>query len=462
MTFHRQVLTAAQMQAAEQTLIDGGQAVEMLMERAGRGAADWVWRLCAGRPVTVLCGPGNNGGDGYVIARVLAEREVEVTVVAPLEPKTDAAKASRAAWGGETVERGRGEVLVDCLFGTGIKRGLSRDLLGLLCELERQHELLVAVDLPSGVESDTGGTFGVRLPTYDLTIALGAWKRAHWLMPASALMGERRLVEIGPLSFDADTGVELADKAKLSLPEADAHKYSRGALLVIGGEMPGASLLAARAAQHGGAGYVSWWCEHSHPSLPADLVHREGALEEALGDERLDAILVGPGLGRGDAARTILSQVLDRSLPIVLDADALVLLERNMLSDGSKVLATPHAGELARLCQTFDIVENDKIAQARAVHEASGMAILAKGPDTVLAGQRETVVFPPAPVWLSTAGTGDILAGIAASRLATHSAPSRAGIEAVNLHSEAARLCQPPFTASQLIGSIPASYGAFL
>ena len=126
------VLTAAQMQAAEQALIAGGETVESLMERAGTGAADWVWRVAAGRSVTVLCGPGNNGGDGYVIARVLAERGLSVAVIAPLEPATDAARAARGAWGGEVVAEACGSVLVDCLFGTGLSRPLGDDLLQAL------------------------------------------------------------------------------------------------------------------------------------------------------------------------------------------------------------------------------------------------------------------------------------------------------------------------------------------
>ncbi len=184
-----QVLTVAQMQAAEQALVDAGTSIDEMMQCAGRGAGEIVWRIAAGRKVTVLCGPGNNGGDGYVIARTLRSRGLVMNVVAPIAPKTDAAIAARLAWGTEPVRDARqsvrGDVLVDCLFGTGLGRPLDDDLSGLLRRLASSHAHAVAVDLPSGVDSDNGDCLNPGLPRYDLTLALGAWKFAHWLMPAT-------------------------------------------------------------------------------------------------------------------------------------------------------------------------------------------------------------------------------------------------------------------------------------
>ena len=164
----------------------------------------------------------------------------------------------------------QGEVFVDCLFGTGLGRPLSDDLLARLARLSNAHRLSIAVDLPSGVDSDSGEQLNEGLPAYDLTIALGAWKRAHWLMPASANMGSRRLFDIG--IGPVEGAVQLARRPELSAPEADAHKYTRGLVAVIGGEMPGAAVLSARAAQHAGAGYVKLLSAHSHPDMPADIV----------------------------------------------------------------------------------------------------------------------------------------------------------------------------------------------
>src|SRR5688500_15745133 len=165
------ILTVAQMRAAEQALIDGGETVSSLMERAGTGAADWVWRITAGRPVTVLCGPGNNGGDGYVIARELARRSAKVTVVAPLEATTEAAIAARHSWGSASEARGHGGVLVACLFGSGLTRPLSSELLSLLQREAERHPVRIAVDLPSGVESDSGQPLNDGLPSYDVTLS---------------------------------------------------------------------------------------------------------------------------------------------------------------------------------------------------------------------------------------------------------------------------------------------------
>lgn len=457
-----QILTAAQMQAAEQALIDAGETVESLMERAGAGAAEWVWRMAAGRPVTVLCGPGNNGGDGYVIARVLSERGLSVSVVAPLEPKTEAAKAARAAWGGEPVEHADGDVLVDCLFGTGLTRPLSEELRALLLDLVYSHEKWVAVDLPSGVDSDTGAMLNDRLTEYDLTIALGSWKRAHWLMPASALMGTRKLVDIGIGRVDGAT--QLAEPPKFYPPDADDHKYSRGLLAVIGGEMPGAAMLAARAALHGGAGYAKLFADHRDPMTPDELVVSSEPLEQALSDKRISALLVGPGLGRGEEAQARLGAALSFSGALVIDGDALTLLRPEMLGNlGGELVLTPHAGEMASLCEAFGVTASGKVGQAQALADATGAVVVAKGPDTVIASPEGRLhIMPPATSWLSMAGTGDVLAGVVASQWATGEPAMDAAATACFLHAEAARLAGPVFSASDLIKYIPEAYARFL
>jgi len=458
----RQVLTAAQMQAAEQELIDGGETVESLMERAGTGAADWVWRLAAGRPVTVLCGPGNNGGDGYVIARVLRGKGLQVSLIAPIEPKTDAAKANCARWGQAPVQSGQGGVFVDCLFGTGLVRPLSDELLAIVTQLAASHEVRIAVDMPSGIESDSGALLNDGLPGYDLTISLGAWKRAHWLMPAQSKMGARRLFDIGAGPVEAVA--QLAERPKIHAPAPDAHKYSRGLVGIVGGEMAGAAILAARAAQHAGAGYVKLSSAHSHPDLPADLVVDDnGDVAPLIEDERMGAVLIGPGLGRSDTARDKLVEVLRSAVPLVLDADALSLLRPEMeIAAPDKVLITPHEGELSRLCEAFGIAAETKLEKATALQQSTGMTVLAKGPDNILSGSDGVTLFEPAPSWLSAAGTGDVLAGISASRLASGRSPAEAAQEAVQIHAEAARLAGPAFSATDLVNVIPEAYAAFL
>lgn len=458
-----QILTVSQMQAAEQAIFDKGTAVSELMEIAAGGAAEWIRRIAAGRSITVLCGPGNNGGDGYVIARRMREFGNEVSVVAPMEPATDAARQARDKWGGAVSTAGNGVhggVFVDCLFGSGLSRPLSGEHALLLRDLTQRHALRVAIDLPSGVESDSGELLNDKLPDYDVTLALGAWKFAHWTLPARTIMGTKRLVPIG---VDQVRGAaQLVRRPELGAPAVDAHKYTRGLAAVVGGEMPGAATLAAMAAQRAGAGYVKLLAE-GRGSLDPGLVCESGPLRETVGDKRIKAILAGPGLGRGDEARRRLVDTLAARKPTVLDADALVLLEPGMLEAAQPVLATPHDGELEAMCRTFAVIAEGRRARATALAKAAGMVVCAKGPDTVIAAPDGRLsLAPPAPSWLSVAGSGDVLAGIAVSRMAAGSDPFDAACEAVWLHGEAARRCGAAFTATELARAVSAAYAACL
>ena len=457
------VLTVAEMQAAERALMEAGISEYELMQRAGQGAADWIRRIAVGCAVTVLCGPGNNGGDGYVIAESLRRSGLGVAVIAPLAPKTDTAREAREDFSGavESHGEGTGSILVDCLFGTGQNRPVEGDLGETLARLRASHRQLVAVDLPSNVAADSADLLGP-VPRHHMTIALGAWKRAHWTMPAAPLMGERRLVDIGV--EPADDAARLLAPPRLSSPAADAHKYTRGMLGIVAGEMPGATLLAADAALRAGAGYVKLLAETRPDAVPHELVVDTYPLDDALTDERFDALLLGPGLGRGDEAQARLKACLDRDLPIVLDADALTLLTPATLEGRTKpVLATPHEGELARLCEAFGVEEKHKAERALALAKASGMVVMAKGADTVIAAPDGRLGFcPSASGWLSAAGTGDVLAGIAASRLATGAEPFAAASEAFHIHACAARLCGPAFTSGELAHRTGAAYRALL
>lgn len=489
-----QILTARQMRAAEQALIDAGSGVEALMDIAGRGAAEWVWRVAAHRPVTVLCGPGNNGGDGYVIAETLRAKGVPVTVIAAAAPKTAAAGNARSLYRGEVLgpeagpaalRQAQGDrVLVDCLFGSGLTRPLGEAHFALLGELANGHKHRIAIDVPSGVDSDSGAALNAGLPHNDLTVALGAWKFAHFLMPACAGMGALRLVGIGIAPVEG--AARVIGPPELAAPPADAHKYRRGLLGIVAGDMPGAGVLASIAAQHAGAGYVKLLAGHGasastssaradvlsnhHPSpappesadgpaIPPDLVVEAGPLAQALADKRWSALLVGPGLGRSPQARRRLLTVLEAKIPTVADADALVLLEK---SDPRPTIATPHEGELAALERAFGLsAAGAKPDRALALARATGAVIVAKGPDTVIADPAGRLALAPrASSWLSTAGTGDVLAGVVASRLASGVPPFEAACQGVWLHAEAVRHCLAPFAAGELARAVAAAYAA--
>ncbi len=458
-----QVLTAAQMRAAEQGLFDAGTSISDLMETAAGGAAEWIRRVAAGRSITVLCGPGNNGGDGYVIARRLREAGNAVTVVAPLEPATDAAKEARLRWGGAVSTSGGtvGDVLVDCLFGSGLARPLAAEHALLLRDLAARHRFKVAVDLPSGIASDSGAVLNERLPAFDLTLALGAWKFAHWSLPGRLLMGQMRVVPIGIAGVQG--AAQLVEPPRLAAPAMDSHKYRRGLLGIVGGSMPGASLLAAAAAQRAGAGYVKLLAVYADPRTPPDVVTDTAPIELALADPRFTAVLVGPGLGRDDGAMAMLADALKQAPALVIDADALMLLRPAMLARGVPMLATPHDGELETLCRNFGVIAAGRRERAQALAKASGMVVLAKGPDSIVAAPDGRLALgTPAPSWLSVAGTGDVLAGIAASRMATGVDPFTATCEALWLHAEAARRAGAAFTPSQLAERVADALAATL
>ena len=492
-----QILTVAQMRDAEKALIDAGTSVEALMAIAGRGAGEWVWRLSGGRPVTVLCGPGNNGGDGWVIAELIRARGGDVAVISPREPGTDAARNARSLYRGAVSDAAvprHGEVFVDCLFGSGLTRALPGEWVDLIALLARQHHTAVAIDLPSGVGSDSGAVFNEGLPHYDLTVALGAWKFAHWTLPGMAAMGGRRLVEIGCRAVPG--AARLLARPVLHAPDASAHKYTRGLLGIVAGEMPGAALLAAKAAMHGGAGYVKLLGEAGvRPStgsgradvsqipgnpkdqppkpaqaepvearaLPPELVAETGPLAMALEDKRISAVVVGPGLGRDEQAKARLRAVLAANHPAIIDADALTLLTPADAPLPNAVL-TPHEGELAALEKSFSLPGSSlRRERALAVARATGAVVLLKGADSLIAAPDGTVVCAPAaPSWLSVAGSGDVLAGILASRLVTHGEPLRAAEEALWLHGEAARIAGPAFAAGQLADAVQGAVAAAL
>lgn len=452
------ILTAAEMLAAERSAMAQGETVETLMDRAGRAVAEAVWRFGGGRPALILCGPGNNGGDGYVAARYLAKRGVDVRVAAFGLPGTDASRAAREAWAGpvEALEDADdAPVLVDALFGTGLARPLGDTLVKNLARLTKRRPFTVAVDVPSGVGSDDGVNLGA-VPAH-LTLALGALKPAHVLQPAAALCG---IVKVADIGVTAESKVSLLTRPHIQEPGPESHKYRRGLVGIIGGEMPGAGALSALAAIRI-AGYVLV-SGMDGMALPHAVVHRP--CEAILEDRRVGALLVGPGLGRGPEARQRLDQILEKSCPIVLDADALMLLGSDdfpeMKRRMSPIVMTPHAGEFAAL---FGDLSGSKIDRACAAAKISGSVIVFKGPDTVIAcPDGRARVAQSGPGWLATAGTGDVLAGIVAALLASGRAPHDAASAAVWLHAEAARLAGPALIADEIPFHIPAAVAACL
>ena len=446
------ILTAAEMRAAEQRAIDAGATVESLMQRAGEAVAEQVRRLAAGAEVLVLCGPGNNGGDGYVVAATLRRAGLPVRVAASGEPKTPAAQAARQQWGGPVEMIGDAApapVVVDALFGVGLTRALDDVLATLLCALVAAARLSIAVDVPSGAASDDGACPG-KVPRFDLTLTLGAAKPAHVLEPAASRCGAVRVLDIG---IPADSKVQVAAEPRREAPSVNAHKYSRGMVTVIAGAMPGAAALCATAAAKAGAGYVLL-LGSATDRLPHAIVRRrfDAAL---LADRRSGAVVVGSGLGRGDDAVTKLDAALRCGRPLVIDGDALALIGSHALPP--QTILTPHGGEFAGM---FGEQGGSKIERALSAARGARAIVVYKGVDTVIASpDGRAVVHSGAPTWLSTAGTGDVLAGVIAARLAGGADPLQAAADGVWLHAQAARLAGPAFVADDLAAHLPSAIG---
>jgi hydroxyethylthiazole kinase-like uncharacterized protein yjeF len=438
------------MRAAEQAAIDSGTSVEMLMESAGAALAEAAIRFAGPLPVLVLCGPGNNGGDGYVAARHLEERGIRVRVAAFAEPKSDAAKRARSQFGGAVEELSAttapAAILIDALFGTGVRKPLEAALTKHLFRLSNEASIGVACDLPSGVESDSGLLLS-DTPQFDLTVTFGALKPAHRLMPAVGPCGRVVLADIG---IEAET--QWTEIGPPVLPPLDpgGHKYDRGLVHLLSGKMPGAIALAATAAAKAGAGYVRVSTSRSIDNIPSAIVQTDTAHVD---DERIGCILVGPGMG--DIPQ-LLTLALTAKAPKVIDADAISQIGDPERLKGQNAILTPHEGEFREL---FGQIEGDKPRRALEAARRSQSVVIYKGPDTIVAAPDGRLGFaPPAPAWLATAGTGDVLAGIAAAIVARGLPNFEAACAAVWLHGRAAEAAGPHMIADDLVAAIPKAF----
>jgi hydroxyethylthiazole kinase-like uncharacterized protein yjeF len=444
------------MRRAEAAVTGAGTSAETLMERAGEAAAEAIRRFAGPLPALVLCGPRNNGGGGYVVARLVAGRGGAVRVAALGEPRTPAAAAARARWGGAVETFGDAApapLLIDALFGTGLQRPLDEALAQHLGRLAAAARVTVAIDLPSGIASDDGCILSPA-PAFDLTIAFATLKPSHLLQPAARQMGRIVVADIG---VEAGSTLGEIGKPHLAAPGPADHKYSRGYVAVLGGEMPGAAALTAAAALRGGAGYVRLVGEGVTPGLPNAVVQSDAGAEAVLADSRIGAVALGPGLGRGEQARALLHRALAADVPLVLDADALTLaadegplLFRRALH---QPILTPHAGEFARL---FADRGGSKVEQARRAAGASGAVVVYKGPDTVVAApDGRAALASSSSHWLATAGTGDVLTGIVAAMRAFGLEAFEAACAGVWLHGRAAERAGPGLIADDLLVHLP-------
>ena len=450
MTCGRPILTTEAMIAAEQRAIEAGTSVETLMERAGAGLAEAAFRHVGRIPALILCGPGNNGGDGHVAARHLAERGVAVRIAALSDPKSDAAKSARHGWKGEvealddTTEPA--PLMIDALFGTGLKRGLEEPVLKNYLRLANGSRARIACDVPSGVDSDLGTELSA-VPNFDMTVAFGALKPAHRLHPAMHRCGRVVIADIGVSAVS-----DWCEIGRPALPALDlgGHKYSRGLVHALAGKMPGAIALAVKAAARSGAGYVRVSTSRQIDGLPASVVQTDTA---TINDERIGCLLVGPGMG--DVPQ-VLTLALTARAPKVIDADGITQLGDPERLRGQDAILTPHEGEFERL---FGKLGGSKAQRALEAAKISGATIVYKGPDTLVASPDGRLGFaPPAPAWLASAGTGDVLAGMIAAMRARGLEAFEAACAAVWLHGRAAEIAGSSMIADDLADAIPNAF----
>lgn len=457
-----------------------------MMQRAGEQVAQHIIAGFRPRPTLVLCGPGNNGGDGFVVAETLRQHgwPVEVAaVVPPAQLKGDALTAAQQ-YKGEVIPLSADALrpdllLVDALFGTGLERPLEGDVRHLLSQADALECTVVAVDIPSGIHADSGRVLGAAAHAA-LTVTFAARKPAHLLYPGREYAGEVVVADIGigeqlrtlerlaphPLPLIHENTPDIWHYS-LRFPHANTHKYQRGSAIIAGGGVAstGAARLAALAALRAGAGVVSVACDTA--SLPIYAAHLTSvmtklcddvhAFSALLADARHRAMLIGPGHGGGERTRDYVQAALATGKPCVLDADALTSFAGNApalcTQCHANVVMTPHEGEFAAL---FKGIEGDKITRARAAAEDSKAVIVLKGADTVIAcADGRVAINGVAPPDLATAGSGDVLSGIITGLLATGMPAFEAACAGVWIHGASAERLGLGLIADDLPHAIP-------
>lgn len=480
------VLTTDAMARADRFAVERGVSGETLMEAAGRACAEAIMDRWAPRPAAVLCGPGNNGGDGWVIARLLKAEGWPVTVFAMTQRDalTGDAAAMAARWTGEVrdlaaFDPARFGLAVDALFGAGLSRPLEGDAARAAALCADAAIPLMAVDVPSGLHGDRARADGPAFSA-DLTVTFHALKPAHLLWPARGACGRIALADIGiPEGWQAEAQpcAAINDPAlwpDLPPPEpGDTHKHRRGRLCVLAGGAgaTGAARLAAAAGLKAGAGFVTLLCPPSSLmeaaiaslAVVTKKIARDQDFGETLSAARAQAAVLGPGAGTGQGTRDRVLQALVAGIPLVLDADALTVFEDDpdtlfAALHGTCVL-TPHEGEFERLFPGLLKSSLNRIEAVRAAAGRAGAVVVLKGPATVIASPSgEARINVHASPRLATAGTGDVLAGLIGALLARGADAVDAACAAVWLHSDAGRAMGAGETAEDLLARLPGAF----
>ena len=465
----REILTVAQMAAADQAAVEQGATGLELMERAGAAVVEAMASRFPPRETVVLAGPGNNGGDGYVVARRLRDLGWPVRVEAIGPPKTPDAAAMRELWDGEvqpvSPRLGADDLVVDALFGAGLDRPLGQEIARLARQSHRSSDRVIAVDTPSGLSGDTGKPAGETSFQAALTVTFHRRKPAHVLQPGRGLCGQVVVAGIGlphatTQLFENEPELWLA---RFPWPSATTYKHVRGRLIVVSGDAwsTGAARLAARAALRVGAGLVTLFSPPE--SLMVNASHLEAVMLRAFETEaelesaasNVEAVIIGPAAGVTEATLSNVLALARTGAALVLDADALSVFrddpsELFSVLDRDDVL-TPHAGEFERVFPGLLASEAERISAVRAAAARAQAVVLLKGPDTVIAAPdgRAAVNLNGSP-WLATAGSGDALAGFIGGLVAQGMDSFEAACAGVWIHGACAEMFGPGLISEDL------------
>ena len=490
--FGMEVLTTAEMERADRLTIAAGTPGFALMLSAGQAVAEAAMLLVEEGAILVVAGPGNNGGDGFVVAAELAARGREVSVILLCDRDSLQGDAASAAKGWKhpvlpfnPQAIGKPALIIDALFGAGLNRPVTGEPHDVIEAINANGAPVLAVDLPSGINGTSGAVMGVAVRATE-TVTFFRRKPAHLLLPGRIHCGRVQVADIGidphvleeirPQTFE---NIPQTWREAFPVPRIDGHKYARGHVIVVSGDIAatGAARMSARGSLRAGAGLVTLASPRdalavNAAALTAVMVRPIDTVvefAELLADRRFNACVIGPGAGLGERTRNFVLTALSAKRGLVLDADALTsfaeapdrLFEAIKASHDPQVVLTPHEGEFPRL---FSDISNkhplrSKLERVRAAAERSGAVVLLKGPDTVVASpDGRATIAANAPPWLATAGAGDVLSGIIAGLLAQGVAAFEAASIGVWMHGEAAREAGPGLIAEDLPEVMPAVF----
>lgn len=482
-----ELLTNAEMAEADRLAIERGVSGTALMEKAGRAVADAAERLAAGAPICIFCGPGNNGGDGFVAARLLSERgyEVHLTLLGSADHLHGDAAVMAQRWSGNVepwgaqVAEGAG-VVIDAIFGAGLARPLTPEVADVTRAINAAGVPIVAIDVPTGLDGGSGCALEDTVQATE-TVTFFRRKPGHLLEPGRRLCGKISVADIG-------TPADVLDVIKPQLfanapelwahafprPKPTGHKYSRGHAVIVSGpaQATGAARLGARGALRIGAGLVT--VASPHDAVAVNAAHLTSIMllptefpdgfADVLADTRRNAVLIGPGAGVSEQTRRTVELALVSQAGVVLDADALTSFSDLRVAFFDQIrrrrrrlatVMTPHEGEFTRLFDKAQTVTS-KLERARRAAALSGSLIILKGPDTVIAApDGRAAINENAPPWLATAGSGDVLAGFVTGLLAQEMPAFEAACAAVWLHGECANMFGPGLISEDLSEVLP-------